>query len=66
MACPAFVTLVLGMALGLFAQIGLLTHLYSLLAPSLGKQWAGLALGLATAAAAGIFWAGRGRHLQRD
>ncbi len=48
---PAFVTLAVGMALGLFAQIGLLTHLYSLLVPSLGKQWAGLALGLATAAA---------------
>jgi len=31
-----FVTLAVGMALGLFAQIGLLTHLFSLLVPPLG------------------------------
>ncbi len=47
----AFVTLAAGMALGLFAQIGLIAHLLSLLAPLLGAQTAGLAMGLATAAA---------------
>lgn len=46
-----FVTLSAGMALGLFAQIGLLSHLFSLLVPPLGAQWAGLAMGGATAAA---------------
>ena len=46
-----FVTLAAGMALGLFAQIGLLAHLFSLLVPALGPQWAGLAMGAATAAA---------------
>lgn len=47
----AFVTLAAGMALGLFAQIGLIAHLLSLLAPILGAQTAGVAMGLATAAA---------------
>ena len=47
----AFVTLSAGMALGLFAQIGLISHLFSLLVPALGPQWAGLAMGAATAAA---------------
>jgi MFS family permease len=47
----AFITLVSGMALGLFAQIGLIAHLYSLLVPSLGLQTAGVVAGLATAAA---------------
>ena len=42
-------TLALGMALGLFAQIGLVAHLFSLLTPALGAQQAGLAMGLATA-----------------
>jgi hypothetical protein len=46
-----FLTLSLGMALGLFAQIGLIAHLFSLLVPALGTQWAGLAMGGATAAA---------------
>jgi MFS family permease len=46
-----FMTLCAGMALGLFAQIGLLAHLFSLLVPALGAQWAGLAMGGATAAA---------------
>jgi MFS family permease len=46
-----FITLAAGMALGLFAQIGLLAHLFSLLVPALGAQSAGLALGGATAAA---------------
>ncbi len=48
-----FVTLAAGMALGLFAQIGLIAHLFSLLVPALGPQWAGLAMGGATAAAIG-------------
>jgi hypothetical protein len=48
-----FLTLSAGMALGLFAQIGLIAHLYSLLAPALGAQPAGWAMGLATAAAIG-------------
>jgi MFS family permease len=39
------------MALGLFAQIGLIAHLFSLLVPALGAQQAGLAMGLATASA---------------
>ncbi len=39
------------MALGLFAQIGLLAHLFSLLVPALGAQFAGFAAGAATAAA---------------
>ncbi|MEN4918214.1 MFS transporter [Achromobacter spanius] len=47
----AFLTLAAGMALGLFAQIGLIAHLLSLLAPLLGAQTAGLAMGLATACA---------------
>ena len=41
------------MALGLFAQIGLLAHLFSMLVPALGAQAAGLAMGGATAAAIG-------------
>lgn len=49
----AFVTLALGMAAGLFAQIGLLAHLFSLLVPALGAQAAGLAMGFATACAIG-------------
>jgi hypothetical protein len=44
-----FLTLAAGMALGLFAQIGLIAHLFSLLVPALGEQGAGLAMGLATA-----------------
>lgn len=46
-----FRTLAAGMALGLFAQIGLVAHLFSLLTPALGAQQAGLAMGLATALA---------------
>jgi Major Facilitator Superfamily len=46
-----FMTLAAGMALGLFAQIGLLAHLFSLLVPALGAQLAGIAAGAATAAA---------------
>lgn len=47
----AFRTLAAGMALSLFAQIGLLAHLYSLLVPAIGKESAGLAMGFATACA---------------
>ena len=43
-----FITLAAGMMLGLFAQIGLITHLFSLLVPALGAQPAGLAMGLIT------------------
>jgi MFS family permease len=39
------------MALGLFAQIGVLAHLFSLLVPALGAPLAGLAAGAATASA---------------
>jgi hypothetical protein len=46
-----FVTLSAGMALGLFAQIGMIAHLFSLLVPALGAEPAGWAMGLATAAA---------------
>jgi len=46
-----FITLAAGMALGLFAQIGLLAHLFSLLVPALGAQVAGVAAGTATASA---------------
>ena len=41
----------LAFALGLTAQIGLLTTLFSILAPSLGSQGAGLVMSLATACA---------------
>ncbi|MBN8939390.1 MAG: MFS transporter [Rhizobiales bacterium] len=43
-----FITLSAGMALGLFAQIGLIAHLFSLLVPALGAQYAGLTMGFAT------------------
>lgn len=46
-----FITLATGMALGLFAQIGLLAHLFSLLVPALGAHLAGVAAGAATASA---------------
>jgi MFS family permease len=46
-----FITLASGMALGLFAQIGLLAHLFSLLIPAMGTQFAGLAAAASTAAA---------------
>jgi hypothetical protein len=52
----AFQTLALGMALGLFAQIGLLAHLFSWLVPALGAQNAGLVMGGATACAIGGRW----------
>ncbi len=45
------VTLALGMSAGLFAQVGLLAHLYSLLVPAMGAQAAGVLMGAATAAA---------------
>ncbi len=50
-----FLTLAAGMGLGLFAQIGLVAHLFSLLLPALGAQRAGLAMGLVT----GLAIAGR-------
>jgi hypothetical protein len=48
-----FVTLALGTAAGLFAQIGLIAQRFSLLVPALGAQAAGLAMGFATACAIG-------------
>ncbi|MFC4279155.1 MFS transporter [Achromobacter aloeverae] len=46
-----FLTLCAGMALGLFAQIGLIAHLFSLLVPVMGEKAAGVAMGLCTACA---------------
>jgi len=46
-----FLTLAAAMALSLFAQIGMIAHLYSLLVPSFGIDGAGLAMGSATAVA---------------
>lgn len=46
-----FITLAAGMALGLFAQVGLFAHLFSLIVPALGAQGAGLLMGGATVAA---------------
>ncbi len=46
-----FLTLAAAMALGLFAQIGLIAHLFSLLVPVFDRPAAGLLMGLATAAA---------------
>jgi MFS family permease len=46
-----FVTLMAGATLGLFAQVGLIAHLFSLLVLALGAQGAGFAAGLATACA---------------
>jgi MFS family permease len=48
-----FRTLAAAMALSLFAQAGLITHLYSLLVFALGTRGAGLAMALATACAIG-------------
>ncbi len=42
------VTLAAGMALSLFAQIGLIAHLFSLLVPALGAGMASLVMGAAT------------------
>ena len=46
-----FLSLAAATSLGLFAQIGLIAHLFSLLVPALGAQAAGFAAGLATACA---------------
>ncbi|WP_426143291.1 MFS transporter [Pseudomonas sp. DWP3-1-2] len=46
-----FMTLAAGMSLGLFAQIGLIAHLFLLLTAQLDAQQAGLAMGVATASA---------------
>jgi MFS family permease len=40
-----FITLAVGMAAGLFAQIGLLAHLFSIMVPVFGSQTAGLLMG---------------------
>lgn len=46
-----FLTLVAGTSFGLFAQIGLIAHLFSLMAGPMGPRLAGLAAGFATACA---------------
>ena len=46
-----FATLSIAFALGMFAQIGLIAHLFSLLAPALGEAGAGAAISLAAACA---------------
>lgn len=46
-----FVTICAGMSLGLFAQIGLISHLYSVLVPAFGQTWAGGAVSYATVCA---------------
>lgn len=46
-----FITLAAGMAAGLFAQIGLLAHLFSIMVPVFGSQTAGLLMGAATVSA---------------
>ena len=55
-----FLTLAVGMASGLFAQIGLLAHLFSTMVPVFGSNAAGLLMGGATVAAivgrTGIGW----------
>lgn len=55
-----FLTLAIAMAAGLFAQIGLLAHLFSMVVPLFGPQTAGLVMGGATVAAiagrSGIGW----------
>lgn len=48
---PRFLTLSIGFAIGIFAQIGLITHLVVRLAPVLGDFGAASALSLATACA---------------
>jgi MFS family permease len=48
-----FRTLAAGMSLGLFAQIGLIAHLYSILVGRMGAHNASFAMGLATASAMG-------------
>ncbi|MGE0849376.1 MAG: MFS transporter [Hyphomicrobiaceae bacterium] len=65
-----FLTLAAAMSFGLIAQIGLASHLVSLLMPALGLRQAGLAMGLATALAIGgrtltgwLMPAGSGRRL---
>ncbi|AXP03856.1 MFS transporter [Pseudomonas fluorescens] len=48
-----FRSLAAGMSLGLFAQIGLIAHLYSILVGRMGAHDASFAMGLATASAMG-------------
>jgi hypothetical protein len=47
----AFLTLAIGTSLALFAQVGLIAHLFSLLVPALGEAGAGFAMAFATIAA---------------
>lgn len=45
----AFITYAAGFTIGLFVQVGIIAHLFSMLVPAFGLHGAGLALGLATA-----------------
>lgn len=47
----SFLTLTIGTSLALFAQVGLLAHLFSLVVPALGPRWAGIAMAVTTIAA---------------
>jgi MFS family permease len=63
----SFATLTAAMALGLFAQIGLIAHLFSVLAPRLGDQAAGWAMTAVTAASiVGRLAAGRAMSAGAD
>ena len=53
LSSASFRTLAAGMSLGLFAQIGLIAHLYSILVGRMGAHEASFAMGLATASAMG-------------
>lgn len=62
-----FVTLAAAMALGLFAQIGLIAQLFSLMVPTMGPQMAGWTMALATGCGmAGRLLVARGMGAQRD
>lgn len=63
----AFVTLAAAMALGLFAQIGLIAQLFSLMVPTMGPRMAGWTMALATGCGmAGRLLVARGLGAQRD
>lgn len=63
----AFVTLAAAMALGLFAQIGLIAQLFSLMVPTMGPQLAGWTMALATGCGmGGRLLVARGLGAQRD
>ena len=59
-----FLTYMAGFSFGLFAQIGIIAHLFSLLVPALGTQGAGFATGFAMPARwpVAAWWAGSCRR----